>query len=35
MVIGKEHLGAVCTAPYLEHRLIAELAAVGDAQELA
>jgi hypothetical protein len=35
VVIGKEYFGAVCAALYLEHCHIAELAAVGNAYELA
>jgi hypothetical protein len=35
VVIGKKYFGAVCSALYLEDSLIAELSAVGDAQELA
>ena len=35
MVIREKDLCAVSAALYLEHRHVAELAAVGDAQELA
>ena len=35
MVIGKEYFSTICTALDVEHHHIAELPAVGDAQELA
>jgi hypothetical protein len=34
VVIAEEYFGAVCAAFYLEDSLIAELSAVGNAQEL-